>query len=558
MGTVSAAVEDPLPQVRRGAMVGLLRNGGIEGALGAGTRLLQLAKSTDAAERVYACQVLGEVGIRGFYQPLMPLLLDETFQVRRAALQAAGQIKNPRLWPEVMQGLKLRLVRSAAISALVNAGPEVLPEFSQAYAQDGQDRSALVEVCGRIGGHEAIAWLKERLVEPNVNLRTQVLRSLSRCGYQARPEEVTLIRRQIDAEAALAVGHLAVMADLGECDANQLLRDALGHILAQDLERIFFLLSFIYDARTILGARDNLALAAADRRSYAMEILDVSLGQDIKKWLFPLLNKLSPGQTLQQLKNSFPQTQRSCVQRLQAIINGSKNDFTTWMKACALYTVGRMHLDELSMTVADALAGSDALINETAAWTLSRLKENGANPKGQPLPASPQLDQAAGILNKPRTGSSTMLTTIEKVIALKKVSIFAATPDETLVDVAALLEEVDVDAGERIIEKGDLGDCMYIIVDGEVKVHDGDITLNKLAAGDVFGEMAVLDSEPRSASVTALVNTSLLRLAQEPLYALTDEQPEVARRIIRVLSRHLRARIQDMNDLRSQLEQEKQ
>ncbi len=148
-----------------------------------------------------------------------------------------------------------------------------------------------------------------------------------------------------------------------------------------------------------------------------------------------------------------------------------------------------------------------------------------------------------------------MLTTIEKVIALKKVGIFTATPDETLVDVAALLEEVDVDAGETIIEKGDLGDCMYIIVDGEVKVHDGRSTLNHLAAGDVFGEMAVLDSEPRVASVTAVVNTSLLRLAQEPLYALTDEQPEVARRIIRVLSRHLRARIRDMNELRKQLEQ---
>ncbi len=148
-----------------------------------------------------------------------------------------------------------------------------------------------------------------------------------------------------------------------------------------------------------------------------------------------------------------------------------------------------------------------------------------------------------------------MLTTIEKVIALKKVGIFAATPDETLVDIAALLEEVDIEAGETIIEKGDLGDCMYIIVEGEVKVHDGENTLNHLASGDVFGEMAVLDSEPRVASVTAVTNTSLLRLAQEPLYDLTDEQPEVARRIIRVLSRHLRARIQDMNELRRKLEQ---
>ncbi len=150
-----------------------------------------------------------------------------------------------------------------------------------------------------------------------------------------------------------------------------------------------------------------------------------------------------------------------------------------------------------------------------------------------------------------------MLTTIEKVIALKKVSIFEATPDETLVDVAALLEEVVLEAGDTIIEKGDPGDCMYIIIEGEVKVHDGERTHNHLGAGDVFGEMAVLDSEPRVASVTAVTETLLLRLAQEPLFDLTDEQPEVARRIIRVLSRHLRARVQDLNELRSLLDRVK-
>ena len=176
-------------------------------------------------------------------------------------------------------------------------------------------------------------------------------------------------------------------------------------------------------------------------------------------------------------------------------------------------------------TAAGAVEEPNLLIKETAAWAVARLKGR----------------------------SSIMLTTIEKVIALKKVGIFTTIPDETLVDVAALLEEIEVEAGDTIIQKGDLGDCMYIIVDGDVRVHDGENTLNHLGAGDVFGEMAVLDSEPRVASVTAATSTSLLRLAQEPLFALTDEQPEVARRIIRVLSRHLRARIQDINELHRQL-----
>ena len=148
-----------------------------------------------------------------------------------------------------------------------------------------------------------------------------------------------------------------------------------------------------------------------------------------------------------------------------------------------------------------------------------------------------------------------MLTTIERVIALKQASIFAETPDETLAEVAVLLEEVPLNAGQTIIEKGDLGDCMYIIVAGEVRVHVRERTLNNLQAGDLFGEMAVLDAEPRSASVTAVVDTQLLRLDQAPLYEVMEDRGEVARGIIRVLSRHVRARVKDLNELRARLEE---
>ena len=98
-----------------------------------------------------------------------------------------------------------------------------------------------------------------------------------------------------------------------------------------------------------------------------------------------------------------------------------------------------------------------------------------------------------------------MLLTIEKVLILKTVSIFADTPEEILADVAALLEEVNVAAGETILHKDDVGRCMYIIVDGRVRVHDGDQLIAYQGARDIFGELAVLDAEPRSASVTAEV-----------------------------------------------------
>lgn len=137
-------------------------------------------------------------------------------------------------------------------------------------------------------------------------------------------------------------------------------------------------------------------------------------------------------------------------------------------------------------------------------------------------------------------------TVDERLLILKTVSMFAEATPEIQDRAAGLLEETSYRAGERIFRKGDPGSCMYIIAEGKVRVHDGDLTFNYLGKYDVFGEMAVLDPEPRSASVTAEEDTRLLRLEQGSLYELMAGQTEVVRGILRILSQRLRARTRDM------------
>jgi sigma-B regulation protein RsbU (phosphoserine phosphatase) len=147
-----------------------------------------------------------------------------------------------------------------------------------------------------------------------------------------------------------------------------------------------------------------------------------------------------------------------------------------------------------------------------------------------------------------------MLSTSEKVTILRTVNVFARTPGDILAEVATLLEEVEVKAREKIFEKGDLGTSMYVLVAGRARVYDGERTLNYLEKGEVFGEMSALDPEPRSASVMSLEDTRLLRLDQKPLIKLMADRFEVALGIIQVLSQHLRARVQDLGELRAHLE----
>lgn len=133
------------------------------------------------------------------------------------------------------------------------------------------------------------------------------------------------------------------------------------------------------------------------------------------------------------------------------------------------------------------------------------------------------------------------MLTIEKVIILKSVEIFRDLAEEHLVDVAGILERKDVREGERILREGDLGTSMFIIADGAVRVHRGDRLVATLGPGDVFGEMAALDPEPRSASVTALEETLVFELDGADLYELMADHIEVVRAVTRVLVRRVRS-----------------
>lgn len=136
-----------------------------------------------------------------------------------------------------------------------------------------------------------------------------------------------------------------------------------------------------------------------------------------------------------------------------------------------------------------------------------------------------------------------MLLTIEKVLILKSVNVFASVPKQQLVDIATIVESVEFDAGEVIVNQGDLGTSMFIIVDGSVRFFEGEHDLGTLGARGVFGELSALDPEPRAASVQAVDDCTLLKLEGESLYELMAGNKDVTRGIIRVLCDYARTNL---------------
>jgi CRP/FNR family transcriptional regulator, cyclic AMP receptor protein len=132
------------------------------------------------------------------------------------------------------------------------------------------------------------------------------------------------------------------------------------------------------------------------------------------------------------------------------------------------------------------------------------------------------------------------MLTIEKVIILKSVSIFSQVPENTLVEVAQAVVEREYPAQTTIFQQGDIGTSLYVIVSGRVKIHQGDQVITELGERQVFGELAALDPEPRSAAATTVEETLVFELDRDALYELLAEHVDVAQGVIRVLCQRLR------------------
>jgi CRP/FNR family transcriptional regulator, cyclic AMP receptor protein len=133
-----------------------------------------------------------------------------------------------------------------------------------------------------------------------------------------------------------------------------------------------------------------------------------------------------------------------------------------------------------------------------------------------------------------------MISTVEKVLFLKSIDLFSQIPGEDLVRVAQIAEEVDFEPKEAVMTEGEIGDSMYLIVAGRVQVFKGARLIVELGERECVGEMAILDSEPRSATVRASTQVAALKIEREDFYDLMTEKQEIAQGIIKVLTRRLR------------------
>ena len=131
--------------------------------------------------------------------------------------------------------------------------------------------------------------------------------------------------------------------------------------------------------------------------------------------------------------------------------------------------------------------------------------------------------------------TETTVPLVERVVFLRKAPLFAALPPQDLQPIAEVAEEHLFAVGDLIAAEGEPGDTTYVIVDGEVDVVAGERILAVRGTGDVIGEMSVISSRPRVASLRAKSDVRVLEIHKPAFEAILRERPDTALALMRVL-----------------------
>src|SRR5665213_1803191 len=127
-----------------------------------------------------------------------------------------------------------------------------------------------------------------------------------------------------------------------------------------------------------------------------------------------------------------------------------------------------------------------------------------------------------------------------KATDLKEIWLFSSCSGSELRKIRASLDAVTVPAGKILVEEGHIGQEFFIIVDGSAKVSRNGKKVATLGPGDHFGELALLDRRPRSASVTSETDLDVLVLSQRQFNGLLQSVPTIGRKMLAAMANRLR------------------
>jgi hypothetical protein len=322
------------------------------------------------------------------------LLRDNDASVRKTAIQTAGQDRVVELAPLVIEQLAHPSAYPWAYHALLNMGEPVLEPLEVFFKKTGLEEKVLLRIIrlmADIGGPISSRLLVSKLASFNRNLVKETITSLRRLKPSLTADQERLVNKVLQDFLSLLAWNTAARASIIEGERLTLLKTALEEESQQLYETIMNLLALLYDEKSVLLVKENLESGTREGIGYALELLDLFISEELKRFIFPLLEDNTLNEKVRLLQEEYPVEKYTTEGLLNTIMNRSTNEVGPATRLMAIHSVSQLKNPAPSEDLLAQLFNENAALAETAALTLAlidaatlekvfaRLKQAGNN-----------------------------------------------------------------------------------------------------------------------------------------------------------------------------------
>jgi HEAT repeat protein len=436
---------------------------------------------------------------------LNPRLIAEDSRIRISALEAVGEI-----------------------APYLNLSFDVQPIMNSLEDPSAIIRHAAISAFGSLKDDTVSRRLVKFLTDHDAGVRNRAAQSLRRRGEESRGPVLEIFESNdsaVDSALdALAPGHPESLSPLREYAKQEtirartlrnqsasipstgraagFLRDHLRMQASQCEGRLIKTLGLFGDTRTMELVRKSMNGTNIENRAAALEALDTIGDKKLAKSVVSLLEE---------------EPQPSDPSDVVAVLLKSAD---SWLRILALRSTAELGLSEFIPLLHQLKSGSDPLLCEAAFGALIQFGEE-----------------------KPMNTLKTV-SILERILLLREIPIFANLSPEDLKLVAEIAREEWYPQNTVIFHQGDDGNMMFVIVEGHLQVLRStggtEQVLAQRGPGDFVGEMAIIESTQRSATLRTQTDVRVLAIDDETFKGILRERPDVSFEVLRSISRRLR------------------
>ncbi|MBL6449993.1 HEAT repeat domain-containing protein [Fulvivirga sp. 29W222] len=498
-------------------------------------RLSKLCKSERSEDRQYAAELLSNKTDEESTSFLIELLHDIDNKVRNAAIKTAQKKYNHEVLNALIENLSNPVYSVQAANALTLIGAGTLVTLDSAFYKSGQSTAAMIKIIkiiGRIGGEKALEILWNKIDYPDKFIVSQVLLALGTSGFKAGVTQVPRIKYAIESDIEDIAWNIGAINEISTDFFGLEIKKALEEEIEYDVEHIYMLLSMLYDSKSIQLVKENIESKTNEGVTYAIELLDVFLSEDLKQRIIPVLDDLSYQEKAKKLEVFFPRERIDSTLVLKFLLNRDFSQTNRWTKACILYQIGLLKIGEFSFDLIANLFNPDPMLRQMAGWALHEIDREGymEHVKRLKEPVRKDLDE---LILKPLNKRENWRTMkFEKVIFLKQIAVFDGVFGLVVSGVVDIIEEILLTEGESLSVDEHYNDNFYIVYKGSVNIYENGAIKGGTEEGEFIGELITSPRYLKSNLIVAVKETILFKVKKDDFYELLSDNISLAHKMV--------------------------